>query len=80
MSDRLEFREAINVPEAIEKDRLIRLVRQIRAEAVLDKNTWEHLNATHPDWKPIDTSFEDATIAWCDGKGPLPRRSEWPHA
>lgn len=72
MSERLEFREAVNVPDALRRDQLVRRAREIRAAVVLDKNTIEHWNAMHPHEEQIDTSFEDAVIAWCDGKGPFP--------
>lgn len=70
--DRLELRDAVNVSDLKRRDKIVREIRRIRANAVLDKNTFEHINRIHPDWKPIDTSFEQAIIAWCDGKGPMP--------
>lgn len=72
MSDRLKLRQAVNVPDEIARDRLVRRIRKIRSGAARDKNTYEHWNAAHPDQPPIDTTFEDAVIAWCDGRGPLP--------
>lgn len=73
VSERLKFRSAVNVPDALTQDKLIRRMRRIRAGAVLDKNTIEYWNRGHPDEKPIDTAFEDSVIAWCDGTGPLPK-------
>lgn len=75
MSERLELRPAVNVPDAIARDLLVRRGHRIRAEAVQRKIDMQHWNATHPDEEPIDTSFEDAVIAWCDGKGPFPQVS-----
>lgn len=51
---------------------LLQRLRNIRAGVVLDKATYEYWNRMHPDEAPISTAFEDAVIAWCDGKGPLP--------
>lgn len=73
MTEALRFREAINVPDVIQRDKLVRRMRKIRAGAVLDKATYEHYNRTHPDEVPISTAFEDSVIAWCDGKGPFPK-------
>jgi hypothetical protein len=74
MSDtRLQLREAVNVDDLKARDRLVRRFRKLRADAVLDKNTYEHWNRAHPDAKPIDTSWCDEIIAWCDGRGPLPQ-------
>lgn len=64
--------EAINVPGAQARDRLVRRMRALREEAVIEKNTIQYWNRTHPDEQPIDTAFEDSVIAWCDGEGPLP--------
>ena len=65
-------RVAENVADELERDRLVRRIQKLRADAVLDKNTIEHWNRTHPTERPMDTAFEDAMIAWCDGKGPFP--------
>jgi hypothetical protein len=70
------LREPFNVEDAKARDRLIRRFKKIRADAVLDKNTWEYINRTRPDLPPIDTTFEDKIIAWCDGKGPMPTRED----
>ena len=65
-------RDPVNVPDLLERDKLVRRMRRIREEAVLEKNTLEHWNRTHPNEEPMSTTFWDAFIAWCDGKGPLP--------
>lgn len=67
-----QLREARNVGELKARDLLVRRVKKIRDDAVLDKNTWEHWNRLHPNEPQVDTAFEDAVIAWCDGNGPLP--------
>lgn len=66
------LREPVNVPDALARDRIVRRLRKIRAAAVLDKNTIEHWNREHPNEEPLDASWCDDVIAWCDGKGPLP--------
>lgn len=68
----LLMREAVNVDDLKERDKLVRRLRKARAEVVLDLNTWEHWNRTHPDQTPIDTTFERAMIAYYDGEGPMP--------
>lgn len=70
----LQLREAVNVADLKRRDALVRRIRQLREEAVLDKNTIEYWNAHHPDESPIDSSWCDEVIAWCDGKGPLPEQ------
>jgi hypothetical protein len=70
---RMRLREAVNVDDLKQRDKLVRRTRKIRADAVLDKSTCEHWNRLHPDEPPISTAFEDAVIAWCDGKGPMPQ-------
>lgn len=67
------LREAVNVRDLKRRDALVRKTLRIRAEAVLDKNTIEHWNRTHPTESPIDSTWCDEVIAWCDQKGPLPR-------
>lgn len=69
-------REPVDVPDLLERDKLVHRLRKIRKEAVLDKNTFEHWNRTHPEETPLDTSFWDEVIAWCDsdGTGPFPTR------
>ena len=57
--------------EKMARERIARRLRAIRDEVVLDKNTYEHWNRTHPDEEPLDTSWCDEIIAWCDGAGPL---------
>lgn len=73
MTDPIKLREAVNVEDLKARDRLVRRLRKIRHGAVLDKNTYEYWNRLHPNEPPIGTSFEDAVIAWCDGKGPMPK-------
>lgn len=72
MSDRLELRPAFNVTDALQRDALVRRALKIRAEALQQKHDIEYWNKAHPNETPIDTGFEDAVIAWCDGKGPMP--------
>lgn len=72
--ERLELREAVNVPDLKERDRLVRRIRKMRADAVLDKNTLEYWNRRHPHERQFSTAFEDKMIAWCDGKGPMPTK------
>lgn len=71
----MELREAVNVPDALQRDALVRRVRAIRERAVLDRDAIAHWNATHPGEPPLSAAFEDAMIAWCDGEGPLPGRA-----
>ena len=71
---RLELREAVNVLDAMKRDRIVRRLRKIRREAVQSRVDIEYWNAVHPDEPPIATTFEDQVIAWYDGTGPLP----WP--
>ena len=71
------LREAVNVPDALRRDKLVRRIRQIRENAILDRNTILHWNQNHPA-EPIDTAFEDSLIAWCDGRGPMPSLPEAP--
>lgn len=68
------LREAVNVADLKKRDRLIRRRRKIRADAVLEKNTIEYWNRQHPTESRISTAFEDALIAWCDGRGPMPTK------
>ncbi len=51
-------REPVNVPDALQRDHLVRRFQKMRAEAVLDKSTYEHWNRTHPDETPLDTQGE----------------------
>ena len=69
----LNLREAVNVADLKRRDKLLLTIRKIRAAAVLDKNTIEHWNREHPTEPPLDSAWCDEVIAWCDGKGPLPR-------
>lgn len=71
-TEQLKLRDAVNVPDALQRDKLVRRINRLRAAVVLDKNTIEHWNRTHPDATPISTDFERAMIDWCDGKGPFP--------
>lgn len=77
MTDELfpALREAVNVDDLKQRDRLVRRLKKIRADAVLDKGTLLHWNRLHPDETQFSTAFEDAVIAWCDGKGPMPGSS-----
>jgi len=73
MSDfREPLREAVNVPDEIERDRIIRRFQRTRAYAASLKADVEDWNRRNPDKKPFDTCVEDAIIAFCDGKGPFP--------
>jgi hypothetical protein len=71
------LREAVNVPEALERDRLVRRRLRGRAEVAQCKVDVEHWNRTHPNETPLDTTFEDAMIAWYDGRGPMPELPPW---
>lgn len=66
------LRDPRNVTEALQRDALVRRVKKIRDDAVLDRNTIKRWNRMNPDKNPISTEFEDQMIAWCDGKGPMP--------
>lgn len=66
------LREAVNVPDAIERDRVIRGFRRARAHAAELKSDIEKWNRENPNEKPFDTAMEDAIIAYCDGAGPMP--------
>ena len=70
------LREAVNVDDLMQRDKLELPLRKIRADAVLDKNTIEHWNRMHPDEDAIDASWCDRIIAWCDGTGPMPTLDE----
>lgn len=72
MGERLQLREAVDVEDFMQREKLVARARKIRADAVLDKRAIEYWNRHHPDEQPISTAFEDALIAWCDGKGPMP--------
>lgn len=72
MTEPFRLRQAVNVPDEIERNRLVERMRKIRADAVLDKDSAAHWNATHPNETPLDVTFWDEVIAWCDGRGPLP--------
>lgn len=67
-----ELREARNLEEFQQREALVERFRKLRAEVVLELNTIEYWNRTHPLDTPIDVSFERATLAWIDGKGPMP--------
>lgn len=72
----LALREAVNVPDLKQRDKLVRRLKKIRAKAVLDLNTIRWWNENRTDQPPMDPSFEEALIAWCDGKGPMPEVPE----
>jgi hypothetical protein len=67
------LREPVDVTDALARDRLVKRLRKMRANAVLDKNTIEWYNQSRlpPGEQPLDSSWCDEVIAWCDG-GPLP--------
>ena len=69
----LRLRDAVNVPDELERDDIVRRIRRARALAVQNKNDIEHWNRTHPNEPAIDTTDEDELIAYCDGVGPMPR-------
>lgn len=73
---RQALREPVNVEDALERDRIERRFRQIRANAVQAKRDIEYWNNLHPNEKPVGTAFEDAVIAWCDFKGPEPTMAD----
>jgi hypothetical protein len=64
------LREAVNVDDLKQRDRIVRKRRKIRANAVLEKNTIEHINRVRG-WN-LSTDFWDAVVAWCDNEGPMP--------
>lgn len=72
----LKLREAFNVADLKKRDKFVRQIRKIRRDAVLDKNTIECWNEQHPNETPIDSSWCQEVIDWCDGKAPLPMRDE----
>lgn len=73
MSDHLPpLREAVNVPDALERDRIVRRFKKSREIFVGIKNDIEHWNRTHPNEAPLGTEVEDAFIAYLDGKAPYP--------
>lgn len=74
----LRLREALNVGDVKRRDRLVRRIKKMRAEAALDRDTLLHWNRTHPEETPFDVSFEESVIAWCDGRGPFPVLPESP--
>lgn len=69
---RLWIREAVNVPDLLERDELVRKCLRIRSNAEERIRQARDWNATNPDEPPLDTSFYEAVVAWCDGEGPLP--------
>ena len=71
------LREAMNVAEELERDALIRRKVLLRRDALLDKHTIERWNRRNPTEVPFSTAFEDAVIAWCDGKGPMPNAEDF---
>lgn len=77
MSDdtRLTLREAVNVPDLKKRDAIVRRIKRIRAEAELERNTidWYNRNRLPVGEQPLDSSWCDEVIAWCDGNGPLPK-------
>jgi hypothetical protein len=72
----ISLREAVNVPDLKRRDQIVRRIRKIRADAVLDKNTIEWWNEHNPNETPIDAAWCQEVIDWCDGKGPLPIRND----
>lgn len=64
----LFLREAVNVEDLKERDKLVRRLRAIRSAAIQGKADLEHWNRLHPNDTPISVAYEDAVIAWCDGK------------
>lgn len=73
------LREALNVDDLKKRDRIVRRLRRLRADTVLDKNTIEHWNRLHPNERQLSTAFEDRVIAWCDDpSGPPPHPSAFP--
>lgn len=68
---RLTFRDPMNVPDLLAKDRIVRRVRRYRAQLLGQRAAILAFNAAHPDDEPISTALGDGLIAWCDG-GPWP--------
>jgi hypothetical protein len=64
-----ELREGVNVRDFMEREKLVRRLRKMREEAVLDRNTILHLNRTRG-WN-FSTEFEDTVIAFCDGRASI---------
>ena len=73
-AEKIALREARNVDDLKRRDGLVRRIKRMREDAVLDKASIEWFNANRlgEGETPLSTEFEDALIAWCDGKGPLP--------
>lgn len=67
-----ELREARNVEEFKQREALVKRMRKLRAEVVLEIHTIEYWNRTHPDEPSFDVSYYRAVLAWIDGKGPMP--------
>lgn len=65
-------KEAVNVVRFKQREKLLARLRKLRAAVVLDINTIEYWNKTHPEEIPISTDFEYAVLAFYDGKGPMP--------
>lgn len=66
------LREAVNVDDLKARDSIIRRIRRARKMVEQNKADIEHWNRLHPDEPPLDALFEDAILAWYDGKGPMP--------
>lgn len=66
-----KLREAVNVPDFMERERLVARRLELRAEVQLDLNTIEHWNRLHPD-EPLDANVHHAMLDYLDGKGPMP--------
>lgn len=68
----LRLREAVNVDDLKERDKLVRRYRRARALAAQNVADAEHWNRTHPNEPPLDMTTEREIIAWVDGVGPMP--------
>ena len=72
----LDLREAVNVDDLKEREKLLARLGWLRIEVQLNLNTIVYWNRTHPDETPIGTEFERAILDFIDGKGPMPTLPE----
>ena len=65
------LRPATTVAEFLAREEVVTRLRAMRERVELDLNTIRYWNLQHPD-QPIDPSFEEAMLAYLDGRGPMP--------
>lgn len=75
-TDRLFLRPPVNVPDALERDEIVRRIAALRKTAVRWKARIEQWNRGHPEEEAIGAEFYDQVIAWCDGEGLFPTPEE----